>query len=95
MTTDQSLPAPGLAKDRIADASDLTRQVAQALRAWFASTEQRSYPADTTGTGTRLHLTVDTTHTPEPPGSFRPGTNNAVDRRRTPPAEPFTDRPMA
>jgi hypothetical protein len=40
--------------------------VAQALRAWFASTEQRSYPAGDTGTGTCLHLTVDTTHPPEP-----------------------------
>jgi len=60
-TYDDSLPGPGIAEVRITAASpDVARQVAQELRAWFASTEQRSYPAGDTGTGTCLHLTVDT-----------------------------------
>ncbi|MGW3241686.1 hypothetical protein [Streptomyces sp. NPDC001070] len=46
--------------------------MAQVLRVWFASTEQRSYPAGGRGSGTRLHLIVDTAHTPEPPGGFQP-----------------------
>ncbi|MEO3754979.1 hypothetical protein [Streptomyces sp. B6B3] len=67
MTHDPSLPAKGLAEVRITAASpEVARQVAQLLRAWFASTEQRSFPAGETGTGTRLHLTVDTTRTPQP-----------------------------
>lgn len=70
VTFDRSLPPPGLAEVRVIAASpDAARQVAQVLRASFASTEQRSYPAGTTGTGTRLHLTVDTTHTPALPGT--------------------------
>lgn len=97
VTTDPSLPAPGLAEVRITAASpDVARQVAQALRAWFASTEQRSYPVGTTGTGTRLHLTVDTAHTPELPGSPRPWpvTDDAIVRRSTPPAEALTEGRM-
>ncbi|MFF4350188.1 hypothetical protein [Streptomyces sp. NPDC001530] len=39
-------------------------RVAQILRHCFAATEQRSYPAGSDG-GTRLHLTVDTTHMAE------------------------------
>ncbi|WTB19340.1 hypothetical protein OG293_19505 [Streptomyces sp. NBC_00829] len=70
---DDTLPEPGLAEVRIVAASpDVARKVAQALRAVFASTEQRSYPAGDTSTGTRLHLTVDTTHTPRPPGNHAP-----------------------
>lgn len=98
VTTDPSLPAPGLAEVRITAASpDVAREVAQALRTWFASTEQRSYPVGTTGTGTRLHLTVDTTHTPELPGSPRPWpvVDNASNRRGVPPAESPMGRPMA
>lgn len=73
MTSDRSLPAPGLAEVRITAASpDVARLVAQALRHWFASTEQRSYPVGETGTGTCLRLTLDTTHTPEPEASFQP-----------------------
>lgn len=67
MPHESSLPEPGLAEVHITAASpDVARYVAQALRAWFASTEQRSYPAGDMGTGTCLHLTVDTTHPPEP-----------------------------
>jgi hypothetical protein len=98
VTTDRSLPAPGLADVRITAASpDVARKVAQVLRAWFASTEQRSYPVGTTGTGTRLHLTVDAAHTPELPGSARPWpvTDDAIDRRTTPPAQSATGRRTA
>jgi hypothetical protein len=97
VTTDRSLPAPGLAEVRITAASpEVARQVAQLLRTWFAGTEQRSYPVGTTGTGTRLHLTVDTTHTPELPGSPRPWpvTDDATDRRNTPTAQSLTERRM-
>jgi hypothetical protein len=74
MTHDQSLPEPGLAEVRITAASpDVARQVAQTLRACFASTEQRSFPAGDTGTGTRLHLTLDTGRLPQGPASGRPG----------------------
>jgi hypothetical protein len=39
----------------------------------FAGTEQRSYPAGEAGDGTCLHLTVDTTSTPQsPPETFQP-----------------------
>jgi hypothetical protein len=65
MTRDSSLPEPGVAEVRITAASpDVARSVAQALRSWFASTEQRSYPAGDTGTGTRLYLSLDTTGSP-------------------------------
>ncbi|MGW2408343.1 hypothetical protein ACWCXK_27980 [Streptomyces sp. NPDC001739] len=60
------LPSAGRADVRIVAASPETaRQVADVLRHHFAATEQRSYPVDDSG-GTRLHLTVDTTHTPTP-----------------------------
>ncbi|MFG2195760.1 hypothetical protein [Streptomyces sp. NPDC048639] len=56
----------GRAEVRIVAASpDAARQVAEILRHCFAATEQRSYPAGSDG-GTRLHLTVDTTHVAEP-----------------------------
>jgi len=38
----------------------------------FAATEQRSYPTGEADGGTRLHLTVDTALTPDPPGPARP-----------------------
>ncbi|GGU59755.1 hypothetical protein GCM10010211_25900 [Streptomyces albospinus] len=60
------LPSAGRADVRIVAASpEAARQVADVLRRRFAATEQRSYPVDDSG-GTRLHLTVDTIHTPEP-----------------------------
>ncbi|WP_256331440.1 MULTISPECIES: hypothetical protein [unclassified Streptomyces] len=60
------LPSAGRADVRIVAASpEAARQVAEVLRHHFAATEQRSYPVDDSG-GTRLHLTVDTTHTPAP-----------------------------
>jgi hypothetical protein len=78
MAHESNLPEPGLAEVRITAASpDVARDVAQVLRAWFASTEQRSYPAGDGGTGTRLHLTVDTTRPPQPD----PGRSPAPPRR--------------
>ncbi|WTN54543.1 hypothetical protein OG961_01040 [Streptomyces sp. NBC_00626] len=62
-------PAPGLAEVRIVAATpDAARAVADVLRLCFAGGEQRSYPAP--DGGTRLHLTVDTTHTAEPARSW-------------------------
>jgi hypothetical protein len=73
VSQDRSLPAPGLAEVRVIAASpDVAQLIAQALRSWFDSTEQRSYPAGETGSGTRLMLTVDTTGVPEPPSALRP-----------------------
>jgi hypothetical protein len=73
MSQDRSLPAPGLAEVRVTTASpDVAQMIAQALRSWFGSTEQRSYPAGDSGTGTRLVLTVDTTAVPEAPTPFQP-----------------------
>jgi hypothetical protein len=95
MTTDHSLPAPGLAEVRITAASpDVARQVAQLLRAWFSSTEQRSYPVGATHTGTRLHLTVDTTELPESSDSPRPWavTDDATGRRTAPPVQSSAGR---
>jgi hypothetical protein len=80
MTHDRTLPGPGLAEVRVTAASpDVARQVAQTLRACFAGTEQRSYPAGDTGTGTCLHLTLDTSRLPQghalaPPGHLPTGT---------------------
>ncbi|WP_177226098.1 hypothetical protein [Actinacidiphila rubida] len=64
---DLSLPAPGVAEVRITAASpDVARTAAPALRSLFASTEQRSYPAGDTGTGTRLNLSIDISRPPDP-----------------------------
>ncbi|EFL24489.1 conserved hypothetical protein [Streptomyces himastatinicus ATCC 53653] len=63
-------PSAGRAEVRIVAASpEVARQVAEVLRRCFDGTEQRSYPAGAEG-GTRLHLTVDTTHTAEPARSW-------------------------
>ncbi|MFE2425771.1 hypothetical protein ACFXJ5_03260 [Streptomyces sp. NPDC059373] len=73
MNDDRSLPASGFAEVRITAASpEVARKIAQALRRWFASTEQRSYPAGRSGSGTRLQITVDTTRTPGPPTALQP-----------------------
>ncbi|MEU0217450.1 hypothetical protein ABZ281_21030 [Streptomyces sp. NPDC006265] len=59
-------PPDGHADVRIIAASpEVARRVAEVLRHCFATTEQRSYPADAAG-GTRLQLTVDTTSAAEP-----------------------------
>ncbi|QNS05489.1 hypothetical protein [Streptomyces xanthii] len=65
----EALPTPGHAEVRIVAATpDAARAVAEVLRRCFAGGEQRSYPAP--GGGTRLHLTVDTTHLAEPARSW-------------------------
>jgi hypothetical protein len=64
------LPSAGHAEVRIVAADpEAARHVAEILRRCFAATEARSYPAGADG-GTRLHLTVDTTHTAEPVRSW-------------------------
>ncbi|MET9147542.1 MULTISPECIES: hypothetical protein [unclassified Streptomyces] len=53
-------PAEGRVEVRIVSRdAEAARQVADALRLLFAGGEQRSYPAFPSGTGTRLHLTLD------------------------------------
>ncbi|MEV7383695.1 hypothetical protein [Streptomyces lydicus] len=62
----EPMPSAGMAEVRIVSASpEAARRVAEVLRHCFPATEQRSYPAGHDG-GTRLHITVDTAHTPEP-----------------------------
>nr|WP_190110062.1 hypothetical protein [Streptomyces cinnamoneus] len=69
-TPAEPVPPTGRADIRIVAASPETaRRVAEVLRRCFDSTEQRSYPAGQEG-GTRLHLTVDTTHPAEPARSW-------------------------
>lgn len=64
---------PGMADIRIiAGSPETARQIADLLRNRFAATEQRSYPTGEADGGTRLHLTVDTALTPDPPGPARP-----------------------
>ncbi|MEU4203662.1 hypothetical protein AB0B79_14460 [Streptomyces sp. NPDC039022] len=64
--------APGYADVRIEAASpEAARLVAQTLRERYAGAEQRSYP-DAPDGGTRLHLTVDTTRTPDAAEAPRP-----------------------
>ncbi|MFF8968973.1 hypothetical protein [Streptomyces sp. NPDC014995] len=43
----------------VSEHPEAARRVADALRHLFAGGEQRSYPAYPSGTGTRLHLTLD------------------------------------
>ncbi|MEU5545585.1 hypothetical protein AB0G85_24795 [Streptomyces sioyaensis] len=70
MKPTQPLPPAGQAEVRIVAATpEVARMIAEALRSRFAATEQRSYPAGGEG-ATRLHLTVDTTHTAETPRSW-------------------------
>ena len=65
MKSPEPPPSGSHAEVRIVAASpEAARRVAEALRQCFAATEQRSYPAGSDG-GTRLHFTVDTTHTAE------------------------------
>lgn len=62
----------------------VARRVAEVLRHCFATTEQRSHPADAEG-GNRLELTVDTTRAAEPARQNRhgPGWRPAAPRART------------
>ncbi|GGN37747.1 hypothetical protein GCM10012285_12840 [Streptomyces kronopolitis] len=77
----EALPSAGRAEVRIVAASPETaRQVAEAIRRSFATTEQRSYPAGSDG-GTRLHLTVDTTHPSHPARSWLAAGRTTGDNR--------------
>ncbi|MGI5349081.1 hypothetical protein ACQEU8_12930 [Streptomyces sp. CA-250714] len=70
MQAPEQVPSAGYAEVRIVAASPETaRQVAEVLRRCFRATEQRSYPIGHDG-GTRLDLTVDTTHAAEPARSW-------------------------
>ncbi|MFF3391016.1 hypothetical protein ACFYW1_08815 [Streptomyces sp. NPDC002669] len=58
-TENEPLPQEGHAEIRIVSATpEAARAVAEVIRRCFAGAEQRSYPVP--GSGTRLHLTVDT-----------------------------------
>ncbi|MEU7162433.1 hypothetical protein AB0A82_41810 [Streptomyces chrestomyceticus] len=95
---------PGYVDVRIEAASpEAARLVAQTLRDRYAGAEQRSYP-DAPDGGTRLHLTIDTTRTPDTveaprpwPIAGRPHHDEfavTVPRRPTPTRhEPSADRP--
>ncbi|MGW7403266.1 hypothetical protein ACWGI9_05945 [Streptomyces sp. NPDC054833] len=78
----EPLPSEGHAEVRIVAATpEVARRVAEVLRRCFASTEQRSYPADR-GEGTRLHLTLDTAHAAEPARSWL-ATSESTDHDQT------------
>ncbi|MEU3185054.1 hypothetical protein ABZ707_12755 [Streptomyces sp. NPDC006923] len=69
----RDLPAPGLAEVRvIAESPETAQLIADVLRAVFAASEPRSYPADPVRGGTRLHLTVDTDCAADLPEHRRP-----------------------
>ena len=69
MTSPELPPAGHAQVSIIAATPEAARHVAEVLRRCFDATEQRSYPAGADG-GTRLHLTVDTTHMAEPARSW-------------------------
>ncbi|MEV6947924.1 hypothetical protein AB0N07_39505 [Streptomyces sp. NPDC051172] len=76
------IPPDGHAEVRIVAASpEVARRVAEVLRQCFAASEQRSYPADSQG-GTRLQLTVDTTHPAGPARSWLETSRSSEDDRR-------------
>ncbi|MFD9392223.1 hypothetical protein ACFWBB_16310 [Streptomyces sp. NPDC060000] len=70
MESPEPLPAGNVDVRLVASSPEAARQVAEVLRRCFASSEQRSYPADTVAGGTRLQLTVDTAHAAEPARSW-------------------------
>ncbi|MFV5992388.1 hypothetical protein ACNPQM_08015 [Streptomyces sp. NPDC056231] len=85
----EPMPSAGMAEVRIVAASpEAARRVTEVLRHCFPATEQRSYPAGHDG-GTRLHITVDTTHTPEPNATAPPWlvTSKSAARDRAHPDE--------
>ncbi|GAA5707122.1 MULTISPECIES: hypothetical protein [Streptomyces] len=56
------------------------RRVADALRLLFSGGEQRSYPAGVTGTGARLHLTLDASRAAGPLRSWLDSSRPPADR---------------
>ncbi|WP_051856103.1 hypothetical protein [Streptomyces sp. NRRL B-1347] len=80
----QEQSADGRVEVRIVSADpDAARLVAQAPSRVLVCDEPRSYPVGGEGSGTRLHLTVDTllTRVPEPaPGSWLADSRSQVQR---------------
>ncbi|WNO70352.1 hypothetical protein [Streptomyces sp. AM8-1-1] len=73
----RTLPSPGHAEVRIiAHTPEAARAVAEALRGFFAGTEQRSYPG--LDGDTRLHLTVDTATPAGPERTWLAAGRNSV-----------------
>ena len=64
----------------VSDDAEAARRVADALRLLFAADEQRSYPVGPSGTGTRLHLTLDATDAVGPLRSWLDTSRPPVDR---------------
>ncbi|MGW1953986.1 hypothetical protein ACWCPI_14700 [Streptomyces sp. NPDC001920] len=74
-------PAEGMVEVRIVSTdAEAARLVADALRLLFAGGEQRSYPAFTSGRGTRLHLTLDPARGAGPLRSWLDVSRPPVDR---------------
>ncbi|MFI2431335.1 hypothetical protein [Streptomyces sp. NPDC018693] len=59
---------------------EAVRTVADALRMLFGGGEQRSYPAFSSGRGTRMHLTLDPGHGAGPLRSWLDSSRPPVDR---------------
>jgi hypothetical protein len=80
----ETLPEPngrGRVEVRIvSDDAEAARRVAGALRLLFAGGEQRSYPVGSSGTGTRLHLTLDASDAAGPLRSWFDTSRPPVDR---------------
>ncbi|MEU7056727.1 hypothetical protein [Streptomyces sp. NPDC046197] len=73
-------PAEGRVEVRIVSMdAEAARLVADALRLLFAGGEQRSYPADPSGRGTRLHLTLDPERSAGPLRSWLEASRPPVD----------------
>lgn len=74
-------PSEGTVEVRIVSMdAEAARHVADALRLLFAGDEQRSYPALTSGRGTRLHLTLDSARGAGPLRSWLDASRPPVDR---------------
>lgn len=74
-------PAEGRVEVRIVSTDAVAaRLVADALRLLFAGGEQRSYPAFPSGSGTRLHLTLDPARDAGPLLSWLEASRPLVDR---------------
>ncbi|MFF8731560.1 hypothetical protein ACF073_34485 [Streptomyces sp. NPDC015171] len=56
------------------------RRVADALRLLFSGDEQRSCPAGPSGSGTRLHLTLDASRAAGPLGTWLDSSRPSADR---------------
>ncbi|MET7908015.1 hypothetical protein ABZU45_23100 [Streptomyces avermitilis] len=64
----------------VSEDPEAARRVADALRLLFSGGEQRSYPAGVTGTGARLHLTLDASQAAGPLRSWLDTSRPSADR---------------